>query len=285
MGTITCGDKKVMNYGTIVFMRAKKSLGQHFLKSERVVNDMVNVAAVSSDNIVLEIGPGKGVLTKHLLKTGAKVIAVEKDPELVSYLHKKFSHEILSDQLNIVEEDILDFKIQDFQTRQAGFKIQEYKIVANIPYYITGGIIRDFLSTQHQPESMTLLVQKEVAERIVAQDKKESVLSMSVKAYGEPEYIRTIPAKLFDPVPKVDSAILTITNISKEHFVDISEETFFNVVKAGFAHKRKTLLNNLVHAGYSKKLMERVFKDHNLPTNIRAEQLSAKTWLDLCTIV
>ncbi len=158
--------------------RAKKALGQHFLTSKKIVSEIASVAELTRDDTVLEVGPGKGVLTRALLETGAHVVAVEKDRDLVETLSHPFASEIDSKQLTIVQGDVLTFEPAAY-----GLKEHAYKLVANIPYYITGEIMRRFLSGGSQPERMVLLVQKEVAERVVARDTKESILSMSVKLY------------------------------------------------------------------------------------------------------
>ena len=227
---------------------AKKSLGQNFLTSESAVDTIIDAGDVTGDDIVLEIGPGKGMLTKKLLIFAGKVIAIEKDTTLVEFLKEKFVNEIKNNKLDLVERDILDFDPEILE-----FYKEPYKLVANIPYYITGQLIRKFLETTNQPSLMVLMLQKEVALRIVARDKrsfdsaqgKESILSISVKAYGKPKYIQMVKAGSFSPKPKVDSAILLIDNISKEFFEDFSEEDFFKMVHAGFKSKRKklTILN------------------------------------------
>ena len=147
-------------------MKAKKHLGQHFLTSRAVIKDMLKVASPKVNEIVVEVGPGKGVLTEVLLKTGARVIAIETDPDMVRVLKSKFSDQIHSQQLTLVEGDILKIAIEDYTD-------SEYKVVANIPYYITGVLLRKFLSAIKQPSSITVLIQKEVAQRI-AKSKKEN---------------------------------------------------------------------------------------------------------------
>src|SRR3989344_6801 len=226
-------------------MRTKKSLGQHFLNSPKIIGDIVSAGKVTKGDLVLEIGPGEGTLTSALLKTGASVIAVEKDDRLIPILQEKFAKEILSRQLTLIHNDILEINMS-----KTVFDIKKsYKVVANIPYYITGQIIRLFLETDRQPESMTLLVQKEVAERVVARDKKESLLSLSVKVYGEPKIIRVVGRGAFSPQPNVDSAILYIGNVSRKNFSEgsprgkggVDEKLFFRIIHIGFAHKRKQL--------------------------------------------
>ena len=256
-------------------MRAKKHLGQNFLKSKTVVHTMVSTADITSADTVLEIGPGKGVLTETLLETGAKVIAIEMDSELIPLLTQKFQKEIESKQFTLIEGDALKVLTKE-KCRNFG----SYKLVANIPYYVTGEIIKKFLTSEYQPTSMTLLVQKEVAQRIV--DTKESILSLSVKAYGTPKYIQKVPARYFTPSPKVDSAVLYIDSISKEIFTqnNITEEAFFTIVRAGFAQKRKKLINNL-QKNTSKKILEGIFENINIANDSRAEELTLTMWITL----
>lgn len=250
------------------FMKAKKSLGQNFLKSEKALADIVDASDVHADDIVLEIGPGKGALTAKLLETGAKVIAIEKDRELIPLLQETFADYIASGKLELLEADILSFDPSHYP-----LVTSYYRIVANIPYYITGAIIRKFLESDRQPISMTLLVQKEVAERIVARDGKESILSISVKAYGTPKFIGKVPKRYFTPEPSVDSAIIHIDNISKDRFKKVSEIDFFKVVKVGFGQKRKTLAKNLKDLGI-------VLPPH-LPEKVRAEDISLDDWFSI----
>lgn len=256
-------------------MKAKKSLGQNFLNSTKALMDIVNAAEVNADDIILEIGPGKGVLTEKLLKFAGKVIAVEKDDELYEFLKEKFSIEIEKGHLDLIHGDILEFDPNLLKF----YSDFNFKIVANIPYNITGAIFRKFLSAEYKPESIVLLVQKEVAERI-AKEKKESILSLSVKAYGKPKYISTVKAGSFVPAPKVDSAIILIENISNNFFSDFSEEKFFIALRAGFASKRKKLSSNLREV-YNKEKIEKTFEELRLDPNIRAEDLELKEWKKL----
>ncbi|MFZ2523608.1 MAG: 16S rRNA (adenine(1518)-N(6)/adenine(1519)-N(6))-dimethyltransferase RsmA [Minisyncoccia bacterium] len=251
-------------------MKAKKSLGQNFLRSKQVVSLMVETGKVEKGDVVLEIGPGEGVMTEELLSKGFKVIAVEKDSRLISFLQEKFERDVSNRMLEVVEADILEFDISSLPA--------EYKVIANIPYYITGQILRTFLENKNKPVSMTLLVQKEVAERIVAKNGKESILSISVKIFGKPKYIKTVSRGVFVPQPSVDSAILHIDNISK--LKDVNEGIFFKILKIGFAHKRKKLLANLSEF-YDRGLVQNVFSDCKIDPNARAEELSPEKWLEL----
>ena len=242
--------------------KPKKSLGQNFLKSEKIAEEIVSAGEVGSDDIVLEVGPGKGILTEKLLEKAKKVIAVEKDEELAEFLKDKFKN---NPKLEIIRGDILKFSPMSRRDLDIG----RYKIIANIPYYITSHLLRTFLESDYQPSLMVLMVQKEVAERIVG--KRESLLSISVKTYGRPEIIRKVPAGYFSPAPKVDSAVIKISGISKKFFQDISEKKFFETVKKGFSQKRKMLINNL-------KAKKDDFTACNIGEKARAENLSIEQW-------
>lgn len=243
---------------------AKKSLGQNFLMHARIAERIAKASPMCPDDTVLEIGPGTGMLTRELLPRAKKVIAVEADDRLFEELCETFASEISDGKLELFHDDIRTF---DISRLPRGFAL-----VANIPYYITGEIFRMFLTADNQPSSMTLLVQKEVAERI-ARSKKESLVSLSIKAYGTPEYAFTVPRGAFNPAPKVDSAVLVIRDISRRQFQSREEETrFFELLHAGFAHKRKFLANNLKEAG---------IVPANLPEKIRAEDVPLATWLAL----
>src|SRR3989344_2578799 len=215
-------------------------LGQHFLTGLWAAHSLAEAVNVKPGEIILEIGPGKGALTRELVATGGRVLAIEKDEALVRGLSDTFAAEIQSGALRVVTDDVRDFAPQSSKL-EAG----SYVLAANIPYYITGEIIRQFLETDVQPRSMALLVQKEVADRIIARNGKESILSLSVKAYATPKFVAKVSRGNFSPPPNVDSAILLISDISKEFFNGIDESMFFKVVKAGFASKRKFLANNL----------------------------------------
>ncbi|MEI8130341.1 MAG: 16S rRNA (adenine(1518)-N(6)/adenine(1519)-N(6))-dimethyltransferase RsmA [bacterium] len=261
--------------------RAKKSLGQHFLRSKSAIYAIVSAGNVVAGDTVLEIGPGEGVLTDALLATNAHVVAVEKDRDLIPILEERFAEQIKSKQLTLIEADILDF-----DPEKHGLKKGEYKLVANIPYYITGAIFEKFLSEKCSPSCMVVLIQKEVATRIVARDNKESILSISVKAFGTPKLTAKVPASAFRPAPKVDSAVLAVYDISQHAFThwDVPEteaiHLFFKVVRAGFAHKRKLLARNL-EAVAEKAQIQKSFLALDLSPNTRAEDLQLSTWVVL----
>lgn len=257
--------------------KPKKSLGQNFLKSEPALMMMATAGEINHNDIILEIGPGKGALTTKLLAEAKKVLAIEKDKELFNYLKEKFATEIKKGILEILNEDILNF-----EPKNHGFKKGKYKIIANIPYNITGAIFKKFLSSDIQPERMIILVQKEVAKRIVARDDKESILSLSVKAYGIPKYIMKVGKRFFSPEPKVDSVIIEIIHISRNNFHSKKEEeNFFKVVRAGFAHKRKVLRKNLEGINIDHEKIEKIFEKLKINPKTRAEDLKIETWLEI----
>ncbi len=260
--------------------RAKKSLGQNFLKSEAILDKIIAASELTNTDTVLEIGPGLGALTEKLLATSKKVIAVEKDDSLFETLTTKF---VEFSNLTLINGDILEFNPSEIG--------EPYKLIANIPYNITGAIMEKFLSAQFQPEMMVLMVQKEVAERIIAKDKKtggpgkESILSIAVKAYGTPLYICTVKPGNFVPAPSIDSAVIKISDISRKNFNNKHhEEVFFQVMKAGFAHKRKTLSGNLKNI-LEPAIVEQSLAQANILPNTRAEDLGISDWLKLARVV
>jgi len=252
-------------------MRAKKSLGQNFLMHRQIAERIADVADIAGKT-VLEIGPGTGMLTRALLSRASRVVALETDAELLPLLTEEFGDEIAAGTLELLHQDVRTF---DPKTITG-----PYSLVANIPYYITGEIFRQFLTADHKPSSMTLLVQKEVAVRIV-RAKKESLLSLSVKAFGTPSYEFTVPRGAFKPAPNVDSAVISITNIQQDAFEGKSaEERFFTVLRAGFAHKRKQLAKNLgeiVPDPAARAALATV----GIPERARSEDVSLSSWRSL----
>ncbi len=237
--------------------KPKKFLGQHFLKNKKILEEMARAAELSKNDVVWEVGPGTGTLTEVLVLRAKKVIAVEKDRELIPLLQEKFGGR---KNIKIIYGDILKFDM-------AALKLKNYKIVANIPYYITSRFLRLFLSeTKFRPKLMVLMVQKEVAERICAKPPRMNLLALSVQAYAEPEIIRRVSKNFFSPPPKVDSAIIKIT---LGHSVSKSEQ-ILALAKLAFQQKRKMLRRSL-----------KQFKIPQKYQNKRPEELSLKDWADL----
>lgn len=254
----------------------KKSLGQHFLNSDYVPKKLCDAANLSVGEIVLEVGPGTGALTKELLARGAQVIALEADPRAIESLEETFATEISNDQLTIHHHDVRELNLADF-----GLKAGGYKVVANIPYYLSGLLFRTFLESDCQPNTLVFLVQKEVATRI-ARDKKESLLSLSVKVFGDPTYICTVTRGHFTPPPNVDSAIIAVANISNDRLNGLNKKDFFTLLHLGFGQKRKQLIGNIANLA-PRAVLEELFTSLGLSLTVRAEDISASNWLILAT--
>lgn len=254
-----------------LFASSKKAekLGQHFLIDLKVLEKIVKEANIKKIDTILEVGPGLGVLTEKLLQKASKVLVVEKDKDMVSFLRQNFKN---SKNIFIYHGDILKFNIEK--------NIKgKYKVVANIPYYLTSRLIRNFLERKNKPQKIVLMVQKEVAERIIARPNKENLLSISVKFYGKPRIIAVVPSASFYPKPKVESAIIEIAEI-KNRYRDINEREFFRLIKIGFASPRKKLANNLsVGFKKNKNEVETILKNAKLDINTRAEDLTINNWL------
>jgi 16S rRNA (adenine1518-N6/adenine1519-N6)-dimethyltransferase len=255
--------------------KKKKSLGQNFLKSKGVVSHIISASKIKKGDLVLEIGPGQGFLTEDLIEASENVLSIEKDHRLIERLEEKFADQIKKGKLQIVHDDVLniDLDSKDWTPASAGATPVSYKLIANIPYYITGQIIKKFLTSKRKPTLMTLMVQKEVAERIVAKDGKESLLSLSVKVFGEPKYIKTVKKDKFSPAPKVDSAILLIENIEERYFKRKDQEVlFFEIIRKAFNQKRKQI-------GKTLKMYELQLKRSKIDLKIRPERVSIEEWV------
>ncbi|MFH1582602.1 MAG: 16S rRNA (adenine(1518)-N(6)/adenine(1519)-N(6))-dimethyltransferase RsmA [bacterium] len=248
-----------------------KGLGQNFLIDKEAVKRVIKAAELNSEDIVLEIGPGLGVLTQELAKKVTNVIAVEKDLKMVEILK-----ETLKDfhNIEIIQGDIRKIDLKNYHLPK------NYKVVANLPFYLTAPIIRRFLELDEvSPQLMVLVIQKEVGQRICAKPPEMSILAVSVQFYAKPEIISFIPRTSFWPKPKVDAAVIKITNITKP---SLTEDLFFKIVKAGFANPRKQLINNL-----SKKLLLNRTKVENwllknkIQPERRAETLKVEDWVKL----
>lgn len=257
-------------------IKANKSLGQNFLINEDVIKKIVESAEITNDDLIIEIGPGLGTLTKHLIDKAGKVICIELDPKMVSILNDRFS---LYSNFEIINNDILkeDLNKLILDEKRTG-KIKRVKIVANLPYYITTPIIMKLLEEKLEIESITVMIQKEVAERLVAipGEKIAGAITYTVYYYCESEIIMEVPNSSFIPEPEVTSEVIKL-RIRNKPIVDIkNEKLFFNIIKCAFMQRRKTLLNSLTNSNIFKNKSEgeRILKDLGLDLNIRAENLS-----------
>lgn len=248
----------------------KKSLGQNFLFDDNVLGRIVSAAALQPDEAVLEVGPGLGHLTRVLAETAVSVVAVELDNRMIPVLQTELADH---DNITLIHGDILD------QDPAHLFK-QPYKVVANVPYYITGAILRHLLDSAHKPTRLVMTVQKEVAERVTAVPPAMSLLAVTVQFYGQTTLADTIKAGAFYPRPDVDSAVLVIdlTQPPPLHIPLTQASDFFQLVRIGFSQKRKQLQKNLRQLGYDKKTMTDIFSQAEVNGRRRAQTLTLPEW-------
>lgn len=260
-----------------------KRLGQNFLIDKQVIKKVIRTANLQSKDVVLEIGPGTGVLTQEIAKTAKKVIAVEKDPNMCEILKQALRD---FKNVKIVNKDIL----KNYELRIMNY---EYKVVANLPFYITAPVIRKFLESKNPPKEIILIIQKEVAQRICAKPPKMSILALSVQFYAKPKIISYISKKSFRPIPKVDSAIIKITPCVKPSLAQ-NKDKFFRIVKAGFSHPRKQLANNLANGlalslpnglKLNKEKVNDLLSKNNIQPTQRAETLTINDWIKLSNML
>lgn len=258
--------------------KQKKSLGQNFLINDKILPEILKAAEIKKDEVIIEVGPGLGILTSALLDKGAKVWAIEKDFELIETLKKALGHH---KNLKIIHQDALFF---DLST------LKKYKVVANLPFNIASPLIRKFLESANQPELMVVMMQKEVAEKIVAQpgNSERGILTLAVEFYADAEIITDVPKISFRPQPKVDAAVIKIKPYP--HFgsegKQVEPELFFKIVKAGFSAKRRQIHNSLeATLKIDKNVVIDILKKSKIDPMLRAEDLSLKEWLNLCQAV
>lgn len=260
----------------------KPKLGQHFLTSDEIAEEIAESADLSEKDTVLEIGPGRGILTKYLLAKAGRVIAVEKDRELCEFLKEKFSG---AKNLQLINADIRDF-FKEPRNYESGIMNYGYKIVANIPYYLTSYLIKLILENPVLPQEIVLTIQKEVAERICAAPPKMSILAVSVQIFGKPQILKTIPAKYFLPPPEVDSAVLKITPYAAPLVSEENRKEFFRLVKICFSSRRKQLINNLSSGFRASRVDARNWlAAAGIEPTRRAETLSVDEWLRLTNTI
>lgn len=250
----------------------KKSLGQHWLRDRSVLARIADAAEIASDETVLEIGPGLGTLTSELLRRARRVIAVEFDKELADKLPDQFPGK----DLTVVTGDILTYDLSRLPA--------DYKVVANVPYYITSKIVQMLMTTDNKPSIAVLLVQKEVAERLAAKRGDMSILAISAQVYADVSLGDVVPAEFFTPPPKVDSQVVILKSRSRPLVIAAQEQQFFRLVKAGFSAKRKKLRSSLSGGlGISKSDAEILLRSANISPDARAEDLDIHDWNLLLT--
>jgi 16S rRNA (adenine1518-N6/adenine1519-N6)-dimethyltransferase len=266
-------------------IKPEKYLGQVFLKNKRIIQKMVEALEVKEKDLILEIGAGKGILTESLLLKEAKVIAVEKDPQLVNFLKNRFDN---NSKLQIIQGDIRDLLNSNFQfliSKQipnSKFQIpnSDYKVIGNIPYYLTSYLFRLLIDLKKKPKLVVLMVQKEVGQRIMGKPPKMNLLAVLVQTFFKPELILNVSKNNFWPKPKVDSVVIKLTPLTPPF--KTKKEKFLKLIKAGFSQPRKLLINNLKNKlKISKNKLEGIFKKLNISLNSRAQDLSLNQWFSL----
>jgi 16S rRNA (adenine1518-N6/adenine1519-N6)-dimethyltransferase len=267
--------EKLSKYGAT----ASKGLGQNFLINKDILEKIIQNANIKNTDTILEVGPGLGVLTKELANRGGQIVAVEKSETMCQIIN-----ETLKDLKNIkiINADILKFNPTNYK-----LQANSYKIVANIPYYLTSPLIRKFLESENQPKEIILMIQKEVAQRICATPPNMNLLAVSVQFYAKSEIISFVSKNCFWPAPKIDSAIIKITPIQNNTNLQPDNKLFFKIVKAGFSQPRKQLVNNLTSLKVlngvkldKEKVSNWLIKNNLKPTQ-RAETLNLSDWINL----
>ena len=251
-------------------LKNKKELGQNWLRDRGMLEAIVDEADLSAGDTVLEIGPGLGTLTSELLRRAGKVVAVELDSERAVKLPAQFPGK----NLTVINEDILSYDLERLPTG--------YKVVANVPYYITSKIIEKLMTASNRPSVIVILVQKEVAERIVARPGGMSILAISTQIFAKTRLGIEIPRQFFTPVPKVDSQVVVLEMRDKPLVLEKDQKAFFRVVKAGFANKRKKLRSSMsAGLAISKSDAEKLLRQAGVDPDLRAEDLSIDDWIRL----
>ncbi len=256
-------------------LRANKKLGQNFLINEEIINEIVEKADVQKNDVIIEIGPGLGSLTAKLLENAKKVIAIELDPDMSKILRERFS---LYDNFELIENDVLKVNSQEII-----FEYESVKVVANLPYYITTPIIMKLLEDKLKLKSITVMVQKEVGERFCAKpnSKEYGAITISINYYTKPEVIIDVPKENFEPVPEVDSCVIKLDIRDVPPVSLKNEKEFFNLVKAGFSQRRKTINNSLASMGKTKEQVKNVLEKLNIDPKLRAENLTIEQFAEI----
>ena len=263
---------------------ANKSLGQNFLINENVVNNIVNASNITKDDLVIEIGPGLGTLTEYLLEDAGEVIAIELDDRMIKILNDRF---FMCNNFQVINEDVLKVDLAKLiKEEKLKHNLKNAKIVANLPYYITTPIIMKLLEEELDIDSITVMIQKEVADRLIAVpgEKQSGAITYSVYYYAESESVLIVDNDSFIPEPEVQSEVIKL-NIRKEPVIKLeNKDLFFKIIKISFMQRRKTLLNALVNGGVfkDKNQAKEVFEQVGLDLNVRGESLSMEDFAKLC---
>ncbi len=255
-------------------LNAKKKFGQNFLINKDIIDQIIEKSGITKQDVVLEIGPGLGTLTKELVKNAKQVIAVELDEDMCDVLNSRFNDE----NLQVVNDDILKVDLNEY-TKKYG----SIKVVANLPYYITTPIIMKLLESNYDISSITVMVQKEVGERIcsTSNDRENSAITISINYYAKPQIIIDVPKDNFFPAPDVDSCVIKL-DVLKEPPVEVKDKAvFFKLIKSAFSQRRKTILNSLSSAGYSKEQVNIVLDKLSIDSKYRAEDLSIDDYANI----
>ena len=254
----------------------KKGLGQNLLTDQNQIRKIMASIELSPNDTILEVGPGLGAITLEMAKIAKNIVCVEKDREMVSALEQKIKERNIKN-IEIINEDILKL----FDKDKLNVKIKKYKVVANIPYYLTSALIRSLLEIKNPPEDIFLMIQKEVGQRICSKPGDMSILAIAVQYYANPKILFTVPKGCFFPAPKIDSVFIRLTpkGIKKN-------DEFFKIVKAGFSHPRKQLINNLSNQlKIDREIIKKWLEDNDLKPGERAEVLSLPQWESLFTLL
>jgi len=255
-------------------VQPRKSLGQHWLSDKESLKAICSVAGISSRDVILEVGPGLGSLTELLVRRAREVIAVEKDEELA----KRLIARNIATNLHIFTADILDFNLSRLPSG--------YKIVANIPYYLTSRLIRIISESENPPICAVLLMQKEVAERVASKPGNMSILSVTAQYFWEVSLGDVIPRKLFIPPPKVDSRVLILRRREKPMFPDVAVEQYLQLVKIGFSSRRKTIQNSFVSKlKVNKDEASHILRNAGIDMTTRPQELSLQNWYDIFLVL
>ena len=268
-------------------IKANKALGQNFLINANVIENIVESSNIKREDLVIEIGPGLGTLTKYLLEKAGRVICVELDKRMIEILKDRFKN---FDNLEILNQDILEVNLNELINKEKEkYNLQNVKVVANLPYYITTPIIMMLLEQELNLDSITVMIQKEVADRLIAIPGKKNTgaITYTIYYYAETEEILEVPNSSFIPAPEVTSKVIKL-KLRKEKTIQVkNEELMFKIIKLAFSQRRKTLVNSLVNSKIfsSKEEAEKILKEIKLDKNIRAEKLSLQDFASIANCI